>query len=542
MPEQNESGGRGTAVEGGAAARRGLAARWREVLPADDLLRQPAYLRIWVSVLVSSLGGQVTMLALPLTAAVLLAATPTQMGWLTAMETLPFVLFSLPAGVWLDRVAKLPVYLAGELLMCVAVLSVPLVWWIGGRNWLGMGWLYAVAFVIGTAATVAGSAAQIVLTQVVGRDRLVEAFARNALASSGAEVAGPGLAGLLIKTVGAPLALLVDAVMLLASALVLRGVTLVERLPEPGRRARGATSWSDTSTAPVSSGRTDGPGRPEAPASFDSSSAANSHIAADTAPDGAQSGSSPHERHRRLRRLQWQREVRGFGAELAAGLRFVLGHPLLVQLALLAGLWQFCYHSAVVVQILYATRSLGLSEQGVGLSYVAVGVGSVLGSLSGSAVSRRLGPGPAMLLGQALTGAGWLLAVVMSPERVGPTLAVAAFVAMLLGFSVGATWIFVNFIALRQAVTPSPLLGRMTTTMRWLILIPAAPGAMLGGWLGEHVGLNAGLAFGGITLSTGVALAWRFSALRRVSELPQHDDHDAQLGAEAAPGAMPAVT
>jgi hypothetical protein len=144
-----------------------------------------------------------------------------------------------------------------------------------------------------------------------------------------------------------------------------------------------------------------------------------------------------------------------------------------------------------------------------------------------------------MLLGEALTGAGWLVAVTMSPERVGPTLAVAAFVAMLLAFATGATWIFVNFISLRQALTPSPLLGRMTATMRWLIILPAAPGAMLGGWLGEHAGLGAGLAFGGITLLTGVALAWRFSAVRKVLELPRHDDHEANLGAEAAPGAMP---
>ena len=66
------------------------------------------------SILISSFGGQVTMLALPLTAAVLLHATPTQMGLLTAMEIVPFVLFSLPSGVWLDRVRKLPVYVVGE--------------------------------------------------------------------------------------------------------------------------------------------------------------------------------------------------------------------------------------------------------------------------------------------------------------------------------------------------------------------------------------------------------------------------------------------
>ena len=91
----------------------------------------------------------------------------------------------------------------------------PLAWWAG---WLSIAWLYLCAFVIGIVYTVAGSAAQIVLTQVVARDRLVEAHAKNALASSGAEVAGPGLAGALIKLVGAPLALLVDAVLVSISA------------------------------------------------------------------------------------------------------------------------------------------------------------------------------------------------------------------------------------------------------------------------------------------------------------------------------------
>lgn len=132
--------------------------RWRlwPAWPSDDLLRDRVYRRLWLSILISSVGGQVTMLALPLTAALMLHATPTQMGLLTAIETLPFVLLSLPAGVWLDRVRKLPVYIAGELALAVAVLSVPLSWW---QGWLAMPWLYAVAFVIGAVQTVAGSAA-----------------------------------------------------------------------------------------------------------------------------------------------------------------------------------------------------------------------------------------------------------------------------------------------------------------------------------------------------------------------------------------------
>jgi len=95
-------------------------------LSPGDLLHDVVYRRLWLSILISSMGAQVTLLALPLTAALLLHATPMQMGLLTAAEVLPFALFSLPAGVWLDRVRKLPVYMAGEITMALAVFTVPL--------------------------------------------------------------------------------------------------------------------------------------------------------------------------------------------------------------------------------------------------------------------------------------------------------------------------------------------------------------------------------------------------------------------------------
>ena len=86
------------------------ALRRRLRVPSGDLLRDATYRRLWTSILISSFGGQVTMLALPLTAAVLLHASPTQMGLLTFMEIVPFVLFSLPSGVWLDRVRNCLLY------------------------------------------------------------------------------------------------------------------------------------------------------------------------------------------------------------------------------------------------------------------------------------------------------------------------------------------------------------------------------------------------------------------------------------------------
>jgi len=417
-----------------------LPARWlnRFALAPTDLLRDATYRRLWTSILISSFGGQVTLLALPLTAAVLLHAAPTQMGLLTAVELAPFVLFSLPTGVWLDRVRKLPVYVVGELSIAFAVATVPVAWWFG---WLSMRWLYVVGFLIGAVNTTAGSAAQIVLTQIVPRERLVEAHAKNALATSAAEVTGPGAAGALIKLTGAPLALVADAVLLLISASILRGVPVREN-PTP------------------------------APAAF------------------------------------W--------AAMREGINFVRSHRLLVTMATCVGVWQFCNQAAMVVHILFATRQLGLTERGVGLSYVALGAGTVLASANGHRVVRRFGPGPTMVLGFAVSGSGWLL-LSLAPLNI---MGVVAYALMLMMFGIGAVFIFINFLSLRQSVTPGPMLGRMTSTMRWLILIPAGPGALLGGWLGEHLGLRVALGFAGTSALLLALLAWRRPVIRSVTTLP----------------------
>lgn len=412
-------------------------------LAPNDLLRERPFRRLWTSTLLSSFGGQISMLALPLTAAVLLHATPTQMGFLTFAALLPFLLFSLPAGVWLDRVRKLPVYVGGEILLGLALATVPIAWWMG---WLTMSWLYVLEFIVGMVHAVSGTAAQVVLTQAVPRERLVEAHAKNALAQSGAEVAGPGFAGFLIKLVGAPLACLVDAVLLITSALILRGIPLQEQVA------------------------------PRSNASF------------------------------------W--------VDLKTGVRFIVTNRLLLTMAVLLGLWQMCHHAALVVQILVATRTLGLTEQQVGLCFVGTGVGSVLASLWGHRLSQHIGPGPSLVVGMALCGAGWLL---LACATAGPW-GVAAFALMLFMFAVGATLIFINFLALRQAVTPTALLGRMTSAMRWLTLMAAGPGALLGGWLGEHLGLQASLVFAGGTCLVVALGASRLPLIRGLRQLPQPDE------------------
>ena len=380
------------------------------------------------------------MLALPLTAVTVLNASPSQMGFLMAAEIAPFVLLSLPAGVWLDRMRKLPVYVIGEMVFAAALMTVPIAAWTG---YLSMTWLYAVGVVLGCVHVFAGSAAQIVLTQIVSRDRLVEAHSKNALAVSGSEIAGPGLAGALIKLLGAPIAIAFDAILIAGSVLLLRKIRVNETV-----NPAGSTNFLE---------------------------------------------------------------------QLREGVRFVKGTRMLWTLALFVGCWQLLHHMASVVQILVATRELGMTAQAIGLCYVGMGVGTILASVYGKRVSEKFGPGPTIVAGIAVSAAGWL-ALALAPANVW---GVVFFGFMLTCFSGGATLIFVNFLSLRQAVTPEPLLGRMTSTMRWLILIGAAPGALIGGYVGEHLGLRMSLALAGLGAIVLTWFAWKSEVMMGTRSLPK---------------------
>jgi predicted MFS family arabinose efflux permease len=210
----------------------GLVARVRRAW-RGGLLAERDFRLMWLSSTVTSFGGQVTMLALPLTAVLLLDATPAQMGWLVAFETLPFSLFSLHAGVLLDRVRKRPILIAGEAVIGLALALIPLAAFTGH---LSMPLLYAVGFVLGTAFVVYGSAAQIYLTQLAGRERLIEANSLFIGSESAARLTGPGLAGLLIQWLSAPVAILFDCLSFALSLGIFTRIRHAEAAP-PARTA-----------------------------------------------------------------------------------------------------------------------------------------------------------------------------------------------------------------------------------------------------------------------------------------------------------------
>jgi MFS family permease len=405
------------------------------------LWRSPDFRKLWISLTVTSFGAQVTNLALPLTAALLLQATPLQMGILVALETLPFALVSLHAGVLIDRVRKLPVVIACNIARGVALLAIPAA---AFTQQLSVELLYAVGFFCGVQNVIGGAAYQVLLAQLAGRKRLVEANAKIALGETSAALVGPGLAGALIQVLTAPFAILLDAFGFLVSGFLLRRV----------------------------------------------------HAPNDVAHDGPRSPVM---------------------TDIAEGLKLVFRNRTLFALAWLAGLWQFLHHMQVAVLILFATRDLGLSAGAIGVVYMFGGLGCVIAAASAERLSARLGIGPVIVHGLILTALAWqAFGLIGGPVWVATMLLGAA---MLL-FDFGGVLYGINYLALRQAITPDRMLGRMTATMRFLSVAMAPLGSLVGGALATGIGTRGTLLTVGalgLLLAAGAVL---WSPVRRHQTLP----------------------
>jgi MFS family permease len=404
----------------------------------SPLAADPNFARVWLSAAISTLGAQVSIVALPLVAIQVLGASAWEMGMLAACELLPFALVSLPAGVWLDRRRKYPVVLWGEFVLAGLLLIVPTAAALGH---LTFPLLAVVSFCVGTVMVVAGSAFQILLTHIAGRERLVEANAKITATNSIAGLAGPGLAAALIHWLSPPYAIVLDALCIVSSGLILWGI-VVDEPPLEGERK-----------------------------------------------------SALH--------------------EIAEGLRQVWQEPVLRTLAWSIALWMVGYHGFMAIHILYATRELGLHAGFLGMALTTGAVGAALAAGAAKPLNRRLGLGNTILLGLTLAASTWLgFAAVPAGSHAVLALAALMFV---LNFSI--TISFINYLSLRQAVTPDHLLGRVISTMRFLTVASAPLGSLMAGWLGDQAGLRPTLVALGIA---GVALmAWvsLFSGVGKVRDL-----------------------
>ena len=213
------------------------------------LIRHPDFVKLWTAETISQFGTQVSLLALPLIAATVLRVPPFEFALLATFEFLPFILLSLPAGVWVDRLRRRPILILADVGRAIALVSIPVAVLLDA---LTIWQLYLVGFSIGCLTVFFDVAYQSYLPALVEREDLVEGNSKLEISRSAAQIAGPGTAGILIGLVTAPLAIVLDAISFLASALFLFLIRRPE--PRPGPRPLTTNGKAPSMRAEIAEG------------------------------------------------------------------------------------------------------------------------------------------------------------------------------------------------------------------------------------------------------------------------------------------------
>ena len=209
-----------------------------------SLWRQPDFMKMWTGQTISQFGDEITLLAMGFVAIETLGAGPVEMGIFGVVRFLPWILFTLPAGVWVDRMRRRPILIGADLARAAILASIP-IGFVGG--FLTLIQVYVVAFLAGTLEVFFDVAYQSYLPSVVERDELVEGNSKLELSRAGSSVAGPTVAGYLIQAVSAPIAIVFDAISYLGAALFIGLIRRGEPMPEPHDPATGPrpSMWSE---------------------------------------------------------------------------------------------------------------------------------------------------------------------------------------------------------------------------------------------------------------------------------------------------------
>ena len=427
--------------------------------PTGGLWRHPDFVKLWSAETVSQFGTQFTQLALPLVAIDVLHVSAFQVAALTTVEFLPFLLVSLPAGVWVDRLRRRPILVVGDVSRALLLASVPIAYWLGA---LTMAQLYVVGFLVGIATVFFDVAYQSYLPSLVERQQLIDGNAKLEISRAAAQLGGPGLAGIVIDFLRAPAALAFDAVSFVGSALFIFRIRKHELAP-------------------------------------------------------ARDAQSPRMRE-----------------ELREGLRYVLRHPFLKNIAACTALFNFWGNMGFAVLLVFARRELHLSPLAIGLAFTLSNVGPLLAAFNANRISSRFGVGRT-IIGASIIGAPTFLVIPFAPEgNAALALLVPAFI---IG---GLSNVIYNVtqVSLRQAITPERLQGRMNSVMRFIVWGTIPLGSIIGGVLASTIGVKETLIVSGIGCFMPF-LPVLFSPVRGIESMPEPvDEAGAVLGplvADAGP-------
>ncbi|SDS97458.1 Predicted arabinose efflux permease, MFS family [Actinoplanes derwentensis] len=407
--------------------------------PATALLRERVFRHYWSAHVVSMVGDQISLIAIPLLAVLTIGAGAAEMGYLTAAALLPNLFLSLLAGAWVDRRGyKRKVMIGADLGRAALLLVVPVLAFTGVLN---LWHLCALSFAIGTLTVFYEVADGSLFAAVVRRPDYIAANSLTNGARAMSFVAGPSVGGVLVQVLTAPFALVADVLSYLGSALLL------------------------TRIAP-----------PESP--------------------GSPSGSG------------------GWG--ISSGLTFIARSAVLRQLLLgvtVINLFNYVFHALL---ILYVTTVLGLSPGMLGAVIGIASIGGLVGAAVTGPLTRRFGIGPVVVLGYV----AFPLPLILIPLADGPPPMVIGMLLTAEFFSaLGVMILDIGVGSLQTAATPVSRLSLVKGAQRTVNYGVRPIGALLGGFLGERIGVHPALWIGAVGALTGVFFVL-FSPVPRMRELP----------------------
>lgn len=410
------------------------------------LLRDRNFVTFWTGQALSQVGEQVSGLAVPVTAVLLLHASDGEVGVLNAAGVAAFLVIGLPAGAWIDRMRKRSVMIRADIVRAVTLATVPVLWWLGV---LQIWQLYVVALVLGVATVFFDISYQSIIPSLVPTPRIPDANGKLESTSQLAHLVGPALAGWLVGLVTAPIAVVVTVGTYLSSFVALRLTRDHEARhdAEPGTRT------------PV--------------------------------------------RH-----------------EVAEGLRWVFGHPLLRRIVATTGISNLASTLTYTLTPILYLRVLGFTPATMGLLFSLSAVGGLAGAVTSGRVMSWLGGARAIPVSSIVFSVAALLlpaAVLVPREFAFPVLVVEG---MLTSWAV--LLYNITQVSFRQRITPPRLLGRMNASIRFCVwgVMPLA--ALAAGGLGELVGTVPTIWIGAaIGLTSIIPVVW--GPFWRMRDLPDAD-------------------
>ncbi|OXM47169.1 MFS transporter [Amycolatopsis thailandensis] len=405
----------------------------------DSLFFHADFRRLWAGDTASQVGAFAGHTVIPLLAATVLAATPFEMGLLTAAETIAFLIIGLPAGVWVDRMRRRTLMLRADFVRAALLFTIPLAWWAGV---LSLPQLLVVATLVGVATVFFDVAYQSYLPSLVGREHLLEGNAKLQASQSVAFLTGPGVGGGLVQLAGAANAVLMTGAGFLTSALCLLRIRTVEETPE---------------------------------------------------------------------RNEGERLL----PQIVEGLRFVFTDGALRSIVACTATANLANGAFTAIQILFLNRELGLSPAAVGIVLATGGVGGIIGAILAGRITRRIGQARSIWFVPLLTWPFQLLLPLAAPGW-----RIVLFPAALAIAGFGIIVYNVAQVSYRQAVCPDRLLGRMNASVRFVVWGMLPLGGLIGGVLGEMIGIRGTLWFAAV--GEAAAVLWVvFSPIRKLRDLPR---------------------